>query len=192
MSITAAFALLSALPVLAAAPASDPAADRVAEAQLAEQVNAYRRSLGLSAVSVSPALTKVAEAHAINFMLFGDGLDFGKDGRGMACNLHSWAAGGPWRPFCYTDDHRYSDSMWNKPREVTGGIYAGNGYEIAFWSGGTATAENALASWKSSPGHNAVITESGAFKDMHFQAMGVGVYGHVAFIWFGTEPDKDR
>lgn len=166
---------------------------QAAEARLAGLVNAYRRANGLAPVPLSPALTRVAASHAADMAARPDRgatEDFGTDGRGARCTLHSWSARGRWTPVCYTADHARARGMWNKPREITGGAYRGDGFEIAYWRSDAATPEQAMAGWQASPVHDAMIRETGMWKGTRWQAMGVGLAGHYAFIWFGKEPDR--
>ena len=51
------------------------------------------------------------------------------------------------------------------------------------------TAAAALAGWKSSAGHDQMILNKYAWKRMKWNAMGVGIYGHYAVVWFGEEAD---
>ena len=84
--------------------------------------------------------------------------------------------------------------MWSKPKELTS--YQGRGYEIAFGpspdevnDNNKISPEEALDSWKSSPGHNPVIINSGAWKKRTWNALGVGIYKGFAMVWFGSEKD---
>jgi dienelactone hydrolase len=80
--------------------------------------------------------------------------------------------------------------MWSKPRELT--KYPGNGYEISYWDGSeNATAAGALASWKQSSGHNAVIINQGIWGSHPWQAIGIGIYKGYSVVWFGEEVDSD-
>jgi hypothetical protein len=80
--------------------------------------------------------------------------------------------------------------MWSKPREITGGAYAGNGYEIAAGEAGfPMTPAIALQMWQASSAHNAVILQLGIWKQP-WSSMGVGLYGGYAVVWFGREPDR--
>ena len=78
--------------------------------------------------------------------------------------------------------------MWDKPREITGGVYRGNGYEIAHHGSGV-TPETALRGWQSSSGHNSVIVNNGKWADVHWKAIGAAVSEHYAVVWFGKEAD---
>ena len=158
------------------------------EAELLQLLNDYRNQNGLPDVPFSKSLTAVAQWHVID--LFHNRPDTGTDpNTGLACNLHSWSDQGIWSPVCYTSDHTYASGMWDKPREITGNIYSGNGFENAYRSGGTATAAGAFNGWKNSPGHNAVILEQGIWSNYDWPAMGVGIYENYAVLWFGDQAD---
>ena len=130
------------------------------EATLATLINEYRTSLGLPEVPTSRSLSTVAQWHVRDLQWNNPGS--GYDPRGLPCNMHSWSDEGLWSPVCYTSDHYYADGMWNKPREITDGVYPTHGFEIAMGGiGWTATAEDALAGWQGSPAHNNVIIEQG-------------------------------
>ncbi len=146
--------------------------------QLAEVINEYRASKGLSKIPVSPSLTKVAQLHVKD-------LAENHPNKGV-CNLHSWSDKGSWKACCYTSDHKNAKGMWDKPRELTS--YKGNGYEIAAASSGSLTAANALAMWKGSPGHHNVIINKGMWK-REWKAMGAAIYKGYAVVWFGHEKD---
>lgn len=174
----------------ASAAVESPGGLQPEEVELARLVNEYRRANGLPPVPVSRSLTLVAGLHAHD--LSANRPDAGVDARGRPCNLHSWSAAGPWTPVCYTDDHRYKASMWSKPREITRGAYPGYGYEISAGRWGFAmTAAGALNQWQGSPAHNEVILQKGMWKEP-WRAMGVGMEGGYAVIWFGREPDQTR
>ena len=77
-------------------------------------------------------------------------------------------------------------------REISRGAYGGNGYEISAGARGYAmTAAGALRQWQGSAAHNAVILQQDRWGEP-WQAMGVGIYGGYAVIWFGREPDREH
>ena len=170
--------------------ADDDRHHRKAADDIAQRINAYRLSVGLPAVSRSEALDAVAQAHVAD--LAANCPDRGTDARGRPCNLHSWSRRGPWSPVCYTADHAYSTGMWNKPAELTRGAYQGIGVEIATKSPAGVSAKEAVAGWKSSPAHQTVIVERGAWANFRWQAMGVAAGGDYAIVWFGAQPDRTR
>jgi uncharacterized protein YkwD len=148
--------------------------------RLASLVNEYRGEQSLHSIPISPSLTQVAEAHV---------KDLERNRPVGACNGHSWSPAGDWSACCYTADHAQAKCMWDKPREITRGAYKGAGFEIFYWTGGRATPEGALSSWKSSPGHHGVILNHGVWSTSRWQAVGVAISEHYAVIWFGQEPD---
>src|SRR5687768_3564667 len=105
------------------------------EKKLYELIMKYRKEKNLESIPLSAKLTLVAQIHAKdlaeNFEPFN-----GK------CNLHSWSKKGKWEACCYTDDHKKSECMWSKPKEIAG--YASSGYEISYYSGAGANAEDGI------------------------------------------------
>ena len=77
--------------------------------------------------------------------------------------------------------------MWDKPSEIAG--YSSNGYEIAFYSSAGATAQEALDGWKVSPSHNPLLINDGMWNSVKWKAIGVGIYGQYAIVWFGELED---
>lgn len=155
------------------------------EAALFKLINEYRRSKGLPEVKLSASLSHVARTHAI------DQTQNYKQGK--RCNMHSWSAKGEWSSCCYTPDHKQAKCMWDKPRELTN--YSGDGFEISFWSTykystPEAFAKDILDGWKKSPGHNDIIVNRSIWKKVNWQAMGVGVHGEYADVWFGKDEDS--
>lgn len=151
------------------------------ERKLYDLIMAYRKTKKLPAVAVSAKLTQVAKTHVQDLMK--NYKDTGK------CNYHSWSEKGNWSPCCYTDDHAQAACMWNKPKEIAG--YEGSGFEIAYWSSAGANAKEALTGWQGSSGHNAVIVNSGIWKDMNWKAIGIGLVGEYSVVWFGAEEDGE-
>lgn len=153
------------------------------EEKLFRQINAYRKSKKLKEIPYSASLSKVAQLHAKDLVV---NRPHERDG----CNLHSWSSKGKWSSCCYTQDHKKSSCMWDKPRELTS--YKGNGYEISSYYSGAITAEQALSSWKGSPAHHDVILSRSIWKNAPWNAMGVGIYKGYAMVWFGNEADADN
>lgn len=178
-------ALVAAAGAYPAALSHPPYSD---EAALARMINDYRAREGLPAVPVSRSLNAVADAHVRDLMENrpDSATAFGH----RSCNMHSWSSAGPWKPVCYTRDHARATAMWSKPREITRGAYPGNGFEIAYWWSGRITPEIALYGWQDSPSHNDLIVEEGPWRGADWQAMGIGIAGNYAVIWFGKEPDS--
>ena len=143
----------------------------------------YRKQKNLPSIPLSKSLTYVAQLHCKDLVENKPHLKTG-------CNMHSWSNKGKWTACCYTDDHKQSAKMWSKPKELTS--YTDAGYEIAFGTEGfTATAQNSLAGWKSSKGHNAVIINQAPWNVMKWNAIGVGIHEGFAMVWFGVAPDAE-
>jgi uncharacterized protein YkwD len=158
------------------------------ERELFRLVNEYRKSHGLKPIANSRSLNKVARVHAID--LCRNAPAEGEDGRGLACSLHSWSDKGAWKPVCYTKDHASAEGMWDKPREITNFIYTGDGYENAYsTSEKEVSPARVLEAWKASPSHNAIILESGDWRDSNLLAFGVGIHKNYAVMWVGSCAD---
>ena len=163
------------------------------EKKLYDLIMEYRNENGLPDIPFSKSLTYVAQTHVKD--LYNNRPNNGN------CNLHSWSSNGNWTPCCYTPDHAQAKCMWSKPSELTS--YKGYGYEIAsekFYSIGfgnevlsdySITAGDALDIWKRSPGHNAVILNLGKWNDLHWNAIGIGMFKGFAVVWFGEEYDLE-
>lgn len=154
------------------------------EYRLYKMVNEYRAKRNQPAIPLSASLSYVAGAHVWDLM-------HNQPAKGK-CNLHSWSDEGPWTACCYTEDHALADRIWSKPEELTN--YDGNGYEIAYFSSWSAEEHfdmpaAALEGWKSSSGHKQIMINQYAWKRMHWNAMGIGIYGNYAVVWFGEEKD---
>lgn len=150
-----------------------------AEKELYNLVMQYRSEKGLPIIPISSSLSFVAQTHVKD-------LTNNQPVQGN-CNMHSWSNNGNWTACCYTPDHAAAECMWSKPSELTS--YQGNGYEISYYSSGTITPIGALNAWKSSSGHNSVIINSGIWNSK-WNAIGIGIYGNYAVIWFGNELDN--
>lgn len=145
------------------------------EEELFQLINDYRQGRQLKEVPLSRALTKVAQVHAQDLME-----NYTHNRR---CNMHSWSKNGSWTACCYRDNHKNPNCMWDKPKEIAG--YDSPGYEIVYWHSAEVKAEHALEVWKKSPGHHAVLANLGTFKQAEWEAMGIGIYGEYAVVWFG-------
>ena len=155
------------------------------ELELYRLINEYRAQRGLPKIKLSKSLSVVARTHAID--------QAATHKYASRCNLHSWSANGKWSSCCYTPDHKKAACMWDKPRELTN--YQGDGFEISFYSSfiyvtPEAFAKDILDGWKKSPGHNEVIINRNNWSKVNWQAIGIGIYGEYANVWFGKEIDN--
>ena len=154
------------------------------EQKLYDLIMEYRRQNNLPAIPLSPKLTRVAKVHGHDL---NDNYTFDPNGK---CNPHSWSKKGKWTPCCYTSDHKQAECMWNKPQEIAD--YPSAGYEIAYYHSSKATAEQGLAGWKVSPGHNPLLVNSGIWEKVQWKAIGVAVVGNYGLVWFGETEDQDK
>jgi Uncharacterized protein with SCP/PR1 domains len=154
------------------------------ESTLLALVNDYRSDNGLTAIPRSNVLNTVGQWHAEDAFLNSATIFI------PPCNLHSWSNDMPhlWSAMCYTPDHAQAQKMWDKPREISGGSFIGNGYENAAW--GYATPAAALNGWKNSPGHNEVILNQGIWSNITWRAMGVGIRGAYYYLWFSDSTEN--
>ncbi len=154
------------------------------EQKLYTLIMEYRKSRHLKPIPFSAKLTMVAQAHVHDLM---ENFDYqGRD----KCNPHSWSTHGKWSSCCYTPDHKFAKCMWDKPREIAG--YPGDGYEIAYYHSAAARADEALAGWKSSSGHNPLLINSGIWTKKEWKAIGIGVFANYAVVWFGDVDDPSE
>lgn len=151
------------------------------EQKLYNLIMEYRKSKNLPPIPLSAKLTLVAQTHARDLMA---NYTFDVNNK---CNPHSWSKKGKWSACCYTNDHKQAKCMWDKPREIAG--YNSNGYEIAYYSSKGATAEEGLAGWKLSPGHNPLIINEGMWSKVQWKAIGIGIFGEYGIVWFGEIED---
>lgn len=155
------------------------------EYKLALMINEYRKARKLPPVKISRSLSYVAQLHANDLYLYDKKIK-------KSCNIHSWSDKGKWMPVDYYPDHRNQEGMWNKPKELT--KYTGKGYEIAFGSDKKdyiLSAHEAMAGWKKSINHNAVIINKNMWQDIKWTCIGIGVHKNYACIWFGQEEDPE-
>jgi len=164
-------------PAAEAAVSQKPALSQ-GETHLYRLLMEYRRSKGLPSIPISANLSHVAGLHVS---------DLARHPPSEPCGLHSWSKYGSWKSCCYRGNSS-AECMWSKPRELTS--YSGNGYEIAFYSSGPFTPEDVLDAWKEGSDHHAVIVNEGKWAGRNWKAIGVGMRGAYAVVWFGTEPDR--
>jgi len=155
------------------------------EAQLLDLINDYRADNGLAPVPWTVSLSATGQWHAWDYPTHRH--LFGKE-----CTMYSWSDAMPllWTGMCYTSDHAQAPLMWSKPREISGGIYTGNGFEIVAY--GTSSVHAAFNAWKSSPPHNDMILNQSVWDAYNpWPAMGAGVNSGSGYhsVWFGSVAD---
>lgn len=143
------------------------------EMRLYALINDYRRQRRLSPIPLSKSLSYVARQHVMDLQY------------NVKKVTHSWSS-------CryVSGNQRTYECMWLKPRELTS--YHAYGYECVY---GTTSeyvnAKDALETWKKSRNHNNVIINRDIWRQVEWQAIGVGIYKNYAAIWFGEEKDKE-
>ena len=151
------------------------------EYKLYNLINEYRATYQLKPIQLSRSLTYVAQVHIWDLINNSPVTE--------ECNLHSWSAQKNWTECCYTADHKQVRLIWNKPSELTN--YYDYGYEIAC-NVNNVNAEYALNGWKKSSGHNIMIINSSIWIDHEWNAIGIGLLGNYAVVWFGEKEDKEE
>ncbi len=150
-----------------------------AEKKLYSLITEYRVSKQLPAVQMSQALTYVAHVHAVDLSL--NRPDFG------GCNPHSWSDKGHWKACCYAEDENRVACMTLKPKELT--LYKNKAYEAVYSGTEEATPEDAFELWKEVSLVNDLLLNTGKWTKP-WLAVGVGIYGQYACIWFGEAADN--
>lgn len=160
------------------AAAAEPGAPSAEEKRLHALLNAYRAAHHLRPVALSRSLSNVARRHAT---------DLARHGVSGECSVHSWSKEGSWTPCCYDLRHPDNKCMWNKPRELTG--YEGVGFEIGYQYTAGVRAPLAMRAWQHSAKHESVILNRKSWSGMNWEAVGIGIDGEYATVWWGEDPD---
>lgn len=144
----------------------------------------YRAENGLKAIQLSDALTVTAGRHATDMRanIWQERVELPE-----GANLHSWSDAP------YYSDHRDPEVMWDAPHRLGTG-FKGNGFEIAVELSGITSVSAALAGWKASAAHNAVILNLGIWESWDWDSIGVGIdrlsNGRtVMYVWFSDLAD---
>lgn len=139
------------------------------EQELFRLINEYRAQNNLPPVSVSAALTMVANRHLIDLE------------KNIKSITHSWSN-------CVYDikEQNTWDCVFAAPQRLNTD-YAGRGYENLYRNATqTATPQLALDAWKKSPLHNSLILNLSFFKDDVYDACGIAIRGNYAALWMGS------
>ena len=175
------FSLAGSAQLVAKQPNMIPAGFRVTEEEmrLYRMINDYRRRYDLPPIPLSASLSYVASTHVKDLFFNHPDQD--------PCNFHSWSDKGPWKAFCYPRDENKKNSVWDKPREITG--YKGKGYEIVYWENSSADIDSVFNLWRSVGYFNSFLMNTGKWQGTKWEAIGIGVYENYACAWFGQQPD---
>jgi len=150
------------------------------EVELYNMINEYRKSFSLPHIPFSRSLSFVAKSHVRD--LFFNRPDQGK------CNVHSWSDKGPWKPFCYPQDEKKNNSVWDKPKELS--PYNSKAYEIVYWENNQVNIDSILPFWQSIDYFNSFLVNGGKWQGKTWMAIGVGIYENYASVWFGEIADQ--
>lgn len=153
------------------------------EQKLYNLINEDRTANNLNKIPLSSSLTLVAQTHARDLQQNPSIIN-------ARCNMHSWSNQGDWTACCYTPDHAQARCMWEKPKELSS--YGSYGFELSYRNSKNATAFEALKTWKKSDEHYSVIVNRGSWENSDWNALGVGIYGQYAILWFGLEQDLKK
>lgn len=150
------------------------------EQRLYDLIINYRLNNKLPEIEFSKSLSYVARIHAMD--LAHNRPDFG------GCNPHSWSDKGTWSPCCYSRDENRILCMNNKPKELT--TYKFKAWEVVYSGGEDAKAQDAFDLWKDISLMNDYLLNNGKWSKP-WQAIGVGIYGDYACVWFGEGVDNN-
>jgi hypothetical protein len=185
----AAIVMLAVVAVAGTPAAEDPGVCLTDdEAELLRLINDYRADNSLPPIPWSKSLSEVGQWHVWDLVT--------NEPVGGSCNAHSWSDYGEtapevsWTAVCY--DGSSGTHMWNKPSQISDGVYSASGFEISAWSWGSYISPAvALDVWQDSPLHDAVILNQGMWSGSHnpWAAMGVGMLDNYAVVWFGDLTD---
>jgi len=148
------------------------------ERKLYNLISEYRNSKQLPAVEFSKSLSYVAKVHAMDLSF--NRPDFG------GCNPHSWSDKGKWKSCCYARSEDRITCMTLKPKELTG--YKSKAYEVVYSGGEEAKADDAFELWTDIAMMNDYLLNTGKWTKP-WLAVGIGIYGEYACLWFGEGPD---
>lgn len=151
------------------------------EQELAEAVNKIRIKHGKKPIKLSVSLAFVARTHVKD-------LETNHPDTSV-CNLSSWSNKGKWTPVCYNPYVVDRKAMWDKPRELT--RYPYNGYELAGYMQNGIIVDSLAELWDTLWQSMDMILTEGRWSKKSWMAMGVGIDGNYASVWFGQREDRE-
>lgn len=142
----------------------------IAERELYKLINEYRKQNRLPEIPLSDTLSIVANRHLLDISL------------NLKTFTHGWSN-------CHYDikNNDTWKCVFDAPKRLKV-EYDGKAYENLYRNNnGNATPALALAAWKKSPMHNALILNLDTWNDTEFNAFGIAINGNQAAIWFGAK-----
>ncbi|NQV01812.1 MAG: SPOR domain-containing protein [Bacteroidia bacterium] len=152
-----------------------------AEWKLYGMINEFRRQYDLPPIPLSRSLCYVANTHVKDLFFHHPDIE--------PCNFHSWSDKGPWKPFCYPGDEDKQNSVWDKPKELSG--YPEKGFEIVYWENSAVVIDSVITFWKSFDYFNGFLMNTGKWQEQEWNAIGIGICQNFAAAWFGEVPDPE-
>ncbi|MEI6899863.1 MAG: SPOR domain-containing protein [Bacteroidota bacterium] len=152
------------------------------ETKLYNLINEYRAGYNLAPIPLSLSLSYVASTHVKDLFI--------NHPDQAPCNFHSRSNKGPWKPFCYPRDEKKGNSVWDKPKELTG--YKGKGFEIIYWENNAVNTDSIIPFWSTIDYFNSFLLNTGKWQDKKWMAIGVGVYQNYAAAWFGDVSESEE
>lgn len=154
----------------------------VEESKLYNLVNEYRRAMKLPDIPLSKSLCFVAKTHLNDLIQH-------KPDTG-SCNMHSWSDKGEWKACCFQKVKADKPCVQKKPTEIT--KYPGSAFEIVYWESKEASPEMAFKQWRETKPSQSMLINNEDWTDFSWNAVGVGISGSYAAIWFGEELDIEK
>ncbi|MBL7138151.1 MAG: SPOR domain-containing protein [Bacteroidales bacterium] len=151
------------------------------EWKLYRMINEYRRQYDLPPIPLSRSLCYVANTHVKDLFFHHPDIE--------PCNFHSWSDKGPWKPFCYPGDEDKKNSVWDKPRELSG--YPDKGFEIVYWENSAVVIDSVIAFWRSFDYFSGFLMNTGKWQERKWKAIGIGICQNYAAAWFGEVADPE-
>ncbi len=151
-----------------------------AEAQLARQINDFRKANKLPEIQLSASLFFVAKTHVADLQMHRPDTSI--------CNTNSWSSRGTWTPCCYQAYVPKTACMWDKPKELT--PYTFRGYELSYYEEGIIQPDQLWNLWINTPQVTDKLLCKGDFSDKKWAAMGIALSDNYASLWFGQRADN--
>lgn len=151
------------------------------ELKLFRMINEYRRQYDLPPIPLSRSLCYVANTHVRDLFFHQPDKE--------PCNFHSWSDKGLWKPFCYPGDENKKNSVWDKPKELTG--YPSKGFEIVYWENDSVVIDSVISFWRAFDYFNSFLMNTGKWEGRSWNAIGIGICQNYAAAWFGEVHDPE-
>lgn len=159
-------------------PKVEPSELTEVESRLINMINNFRKLNKLTELPVSKSLLMVAKMHASD-------LSTNQPDSGI-CGLHSWSDKGKWIACCETE-LAAKNCFEAKASEITG--YKGKTIEMVFKIENEMSGPNVFQMIEKSQKAMDILLQKGIYSKKPWKAMGVGISGQYALIWFGDETD---